>query len=52
MHHLVTNQMIDITKLTPDQLDRFINLQALIYRQAEDAERVKAARDWWKVVEG
>lgn len=40
--------MIDITRLSPEQLDRFIHIQSKIARQEEDAEKVCAARDYYK----
>jgi len=39
--------MIDITLLTPEQLDKFIHLQSIIARQQEEAAKVKAARDYY-----
>lgn len=39
--------MIDITLLTPEQLDKFIHLQGIIARQEEEAAKVKAARDYY-----
>ena len=40
--------MIDITRLSPAELDRFIHIQSVIARQQEDADKVKAARDYYK----
>ena len=37
--------MIDIMALTPLQLERFIHLQGLVDRQANEAARVRALRD-------
>lgn len=39
--------MIDITKLSPGDLDRFLHMQALIARQAKDAAKVRDARDYY-----
>jgi len=39
--------MIDISKLSPQELDRFLHLQALIDRQEERQETVKALRDYY-----
>ena len=39
--------MIDITRLSPAELDRFIHIQSVIARQQEDADKVKAARDYY-----
>ena len=39
--------MIDITRLSPEQLDRFIHIQSVIARQEADADKVKAARDYY-----
>lgn len=39
--------MIDISKLTPEQLDRFIHLQSVVDRQQADAEKVRACRDYY-----
>ena len=36
--------MIDVMALTPQQLERFIHMQALVDRQASAAERIKALR--------
>lgn len=38
---------IDISKLSPDQLDRFIHLQSIVDRQQVQAEKVKAYRDYY-----
>lgn len=40
--------MIDITKLDPVQLDRFIHLQSIIDRQQAAAEKVIAAREYYR----
>lgn len=40
--------MIDITKLDPAQLDRFIHLQSIIARQSKEAERVRAYRAYYR----
>jgi hypothetical protein len=40
--------MIDIFSLTPEQLDKFISIQAQIARQEEDAGKVRAARDYYR----
>ena len=40
--------MIDITRLSPAELDRVIHIQSVIARQQEDADKVKAARDYYK----
>jgi hypothetical protein len=40
--------LIDITRLSPAELDRFIHIQSVIARQQEDADKVKAARDYYK----
>lgn len=39
--------MIDITRLSPEQLDRFIHIQSKIARQEEESEKVCAARDYY-----
>lgn len=39
--------MIDINKLTPQQLDRYIHLQAFIDRQATAAAKVRSGRDYY-----
>lgn len=39
--------MIDITLLTPEQLDRFIHVQSIISRQEDAAAKVRAARDYY-----
>ena len=39
--------MFDIMALTPQQLERFIHLQAIVDRQADDAARVRAYRDYY-----
>lgn len=39
--------LIDITRLSPEQLDRFIHIQSVIARQQVDADKVKAARDYY-----
>ena len=39
--------MIDLTKLTPDQLNQFIHLQSLISRQADAAARVRDIRHYY-----
>ena len=39
--------MIDITRLSPELLDRFIHIQSVIARQQADADKVKAARDYY-----
>ena len=39
--------MIDITRLDPVQLERFIHMQAIVGRQEEAAENVKDARDYY-----
>jgi hypothetical protein len=39
--------MIDISKLTPQQLERFIHLQALVERQAKANDRVRALRAYY-----
>lgn len=39
--------MIDITLLTPEQLDRFIHLQSIVARQQADAAKVLAARAYY-----
>ena len=36
--------MVIIDKLTPEQLERFIHLQGIVARQANDADRVRALR--------
>lgn len=40
--------MLDIMALTPEQLDKFIHMQSIIARQADEAAKVKAARDYYK----
>lgn len=39
--------MIDISKLTPQQLERFIHLQAVVERQQKGNERTKALREYY-----
>lgn len=39
--------MIDITKLTPDQVEKFIHLQAIIDRQKERQDQIRACRDYY-----
>jgi hypothetical protein len=39
--------MIDISRLTPTQLDRFIHLQSVLDRQAKDAAKVRALRKYY-----
>lgn len=39
---------IDISKLSPDQLERFIHLQSLVDRQQAAAQKVQACRDYYK----
>lgn len=39
--------MIDITRLTPEQLDRFIHLQALVDRQQANFAEVRALRAYY-----
>lgn len=39
--------MIDISKLSPSELDRFLHLQAIVDRQKEAQETVKALRDYY-----
>lgn len=39
--------MIDISRLSPSELDRFIHLQAIVDRQQEAHETVKALRDYY-----
>lgn len=39
--------MIDISKLTPQQLERFIHLQALVDRQKEENKRTKSLRAYY-----
>lgn len=39
--------MIDISKLTPEQLERFLHMQAIIDRQASDAAKVRTYRAYY-----
>ena len=39
--------MIDIFKLTPEQLERFLHMQGLVDRQASTAARVRALREYY-----
>ena len=39
--------MIDITLLSPEQLERFIHLQAIVDRQADASARVRVYRDYY-----
>ena len=39
--------MIDIMRLTPEQVERFIHLQAIIDRQAIDRETLRRQRDYY-----
>ena len=39
--------MIDIMRLSPDQLDKYIHMQAIVDRQASDAARVRALRAYY-----
>ena len=39
--------MIDIMRLSPVQLERFIHMQALVDRQANDAARVRSLRNYY-----
>jgi len=39
--------MFDISKLTPAQLDRFLHLQSLVDRQANDADKILAYRAYY-----
>lgn len=39
---------IDLMKLTPEQLDRFIHLQSIVARQQGESERIRALRDYYK----
>lgn len=38
---------IDLTLLSPQQLDQFIHLQSIVFRQKETQERIKALRDYY-----
>ena len=38
---------IDISKLTPEQLETYLHMQAIVDRQAADAEKVLALRDYY-----
>jgi hypothetical protein len=38
---------LDISRLDSVQLDRFIHIQSVIARQQADADKVKAARDYY-----
>lgn len=40
--------MIDLTKLTHEQAERFIHLQALVDRQRAEHSKIKAYRDYYK----
>ena len=40
--------MIDISKLSPVQLERFIHMQGLVDRQANEAAKVRALREYYK----
>ena len=40
--------MIDIMALSPAQLERFIHMQGLVDRQANEAAKVRALRDYYK----
>ncbi len=39
---------LDISLLSPEQLDRFIHIQSIIARQEDEAAKVRAARDYYK----
>jgi hypothetical protein len=39
--------MIDIMRLAPDQLEKYIHLQSIVDRQAADAARVRALRAYY-----
>ena len=39
--------MIDISKLSPQELERFIHLQSLVDRQANEAAKVRALRNYY-----
>lgn len=39
--------MIDVTKLSPEQLERFIHIQAIVDRQANNAAEVRALRAYY-----
>jgi len=39
--------MIDITQLTPQQLDRFLHVQSVIGRQQANADKVRAIREYY-----
>ena len=39
--------MIDLSRLTPEQLDKFLHMQSIIARQGEVAARVRALRDYY-----
>src|SRR4029079_5341692 len=38
---------LDLTLLTPEQLDRLIHIQSLVAHQASEASRVRALRDYY-----
>lgn len=38
---------IDLSKLTPQQLDKFLHIQGLLGRQKEAQDRIKALRDYY-----
>ena len=40
--------MIDIMALSPVQLERFIHMQGIVDRQANEAAKVRALRDYYK----
>ena len=40
--------MIDIMALSPAQLERFIHMQGIVDRQANEAAKVRALRDYYK----
>jgi len=46
-HRQRNTNVIDISLLSAEQLDRFIHLQSIIARQQEEAAKVKAARDYY-----
>jgi hypothetical protein len=39
--------MIDLLRLTPEQQERFMHLQAIVERQASESARVRALRDYY-----
>jgi hypothetical protein len=39
--------MIDIMRLAPEQLEKYIHLQSIVDRQAADAARVRALRAYY-----